>query len=226
MRAFRIAIGWVVLLASGIAVQAEVRTFTSREGKPLEAEIVSADRSHVELKTKDGRTFRVPLDKLSDDDQLYIGIWRDEQDRQARFEGVTVKEILAAQGIMPATLRIEDGLMLVEASVNGKQARFLLDPRQDTSLLDEPAVQKLELELGAAGPELGAAQGVRGQVEIPSFKFGDTELGPLKMVVFSFENMAAGVREKIDGILGIGFLKDHSAWLDYGEMMLYLQPRK
>jgi hypothetical protein len=51
----------------------ETRTFTSSDGKKLEAELVKATDKEATLKRKgDGKEFVIPLDRLSEDDRKYI----------------------------------------------------------------------------------------------------------------------------------------------------------
>jgi hypothetical protein len=202
---------------------AEARTFTSRNGKTLEAEIVSATDKQVELKTPAGKTFNVPLSSLSDKDQLEIGIWREEQQKQKALAGVTLTDLFKSQGVGAVSFRSDDGLMFVEASVNDKTAVFLIDLRLEPTLLDEPAVAKLGLEMKAAA---GGIQGAKGQVDLTAFKFGETDLGATQIPVVSFDNMAASLRPKLDGILGTDFLRKHRVLLDYAEMKLWLRPEK
>jgi len=51
---------------------AELRTWTAINGKKVEAEFVSNSDGQVSLKMKTGKVFRVPLDKLSKEDQDFI----------------------------------------------------------------------------------------------------------------------------------------------------------
>ena len=51
---------------------AELRTWTAVNGKEVEAEFVSNEKGIVKLKLKSGKVFRVPLDKLSKEDQDFI----------------------------------------------------------------------------------------------------------------------------------------------------------
>lgn len=48
------------------------RTWTSSEGKTLEAEFVSAEDGKVTIKRADGRSFTLPLTKFSDADQDFV----------------------------------------------------------------------------------------------------------------------------------------------------------
>ena len=61
----------VLVLSSSLAL--ETRTFTSSDGKKLEAELVKATDKEATLKRKaDGKEFVIPLDRLSEDDRKYI----------------------------------------------------------------------------------------------------------------------------------------------------------
>ncbi|MCC5850573.1 MAG: hypothetical protein JJU29_21000 [Verrucomicrobia bacterium] len=48
------------------------RTWTSRDGRQIQARMLRADRTSVELLRADGRTFTAPLESLSDADQQYL----------------------------------------------------------------------------------------------------------------------------------------------------------
>ena len=53
---------------------AELRTWTAVNGKEVEAEFISNSDGQVTLKLKSGKVFKVPLDKLSKNDQNFIEI--------------------------------------------------------------------------------------------------------------------------------------------------------
>lgn len=208
-----------LLLAT--AAPAETRTFTSRNGKTIEAEIVSATDQQVELKTIAGKTFTVPLSSLSDKDALHISIWREEQAKKKALTNITLDNLFQAQGVGSVNFRNDQGLIFVEAFINDKAANFLVDYRQEMTLLDEPAVAKLGLEMKAA-----TQQGAKGQVDVASLKFGITDLGADQIIVVALDNLPAALRPKIDGILGSAFLQKHRVLLDYAEMKLWLRPEK
>ncbi|MCW1886564.1 hypothetical protein OKA04_17635 [Luteolibacter flavescens] len=63
-------------LALSPASAQEKRTFTSSDGKTLEADLVSATDKQATLKrTSDGKEFVLPLDRLSEDDRKYVAGW-------------------------------------------------------------------------------------------------------------------------------------------------------
>lgn len=67
---------WMVYVAAVICicanVQAEMRIWTSKKGKTVEAEYIKMYGSQVVLKTAEGRTLNVPVFGLCDDDQDYL----------------------------------------------------------------------------------------------------------------------------------------------------------
>ena len=65
------------------------RTFTSNDGKTIQAVIQSATTSTVTLKTLDGREWTLPLDRLAEEDRQYVAEWRlSNLEVKLRFECV------------------------------------------------------------------------------------------------------------------------------------------
>ena len=62
----------LLLLCLSAICNAELRTWTAVNGKEVEAEFVSNNDGQVSLKMKTGKIFKVPLDKLSKEDQDFI----------------------------------------------------------------------------------------------------------------------------------------------------------
>ena len=71
---------------------ADLRTWTAVNGKEVEAEFVSNEEGVVKLKLKSGKVFEVPANKLSKEDNEFIG-------SLAKPEGVTKKELENREGI-------------------------------------------------------------------------------------------------------------------------------
>jgi hypothetical protein len=75
MKALFLAFGLVtgMFISSGNAE--EWRTFKSSEGTPLEGRLVKASAEAATITTKTGKSFQVPLNRLSADDQLFVKTW-------------------------------------------------------------------------------------------------------------------------------------------------------
>jgi hypothetical protein len=69
-------LGWRILIlffiVLGSVCHAELRTWTSIVGTKVEAELVSLTGNQVTLKTKAGKTLKLPLNKLSKADQEFL----------------------------------------------------------------------------------------------------------------------------------------------------------
>jgi len=72
---------------------AELRTWTAVNGKEVEAEFVSNEKGIVKLKLKSGKVFEVPANKLSKEDNEFIG-------SLAKPDGVNRKELEVREGIL------------------------------------------------------------------------------------------------------------------------------
>lgn len=76
---FVFRLGAILYLISGFAGQAlDARTFTNEKGREIDADIVSVEGDRVELKIikKGGKTYMVPVSKLSETDQDFIKEWQ------------------------------------------------------------------------------------------------------------------------------------------------------
>jgi hypothetical protein len=70
------------------ALQAAPRSFTSTEGKTIEAELVSATGLQATIKLTDGRETVVPLNRLSQADQDFVGQWLAQHPQAVRYNFV------------------------------------------------------------------------------------------------------------------------------------------
>lgn len=57
---------------------ADGRTFTNSAGKQIEAELIAVDDGSAVLKLSNGRSAKVPLASLSEEDQAYAKSWHEE----------------------------------------------------------------------------------------------------------------------------------------------------
>ncbi len=60
---------------SGAFLPAQVRTLTDQFGRTLQAEVLALEGETVKIKREDGQLFDLPLANLSDDDQVAIKTW-------------------------------------------------------------------------------------------------------------------------------------------------------
>lgn len=75
-------------MLQSFTLHAEVRTFTSPDGRTLQAEIVAATPDRVSLKTATGQPLIVPIDKFIPADQQFINDWRKANPEQIKYRFV------------------------------------------------------------------------------------------------------------------------------------------
>ncbi|MCH9022883.1 MAG: hypothetical protein IID32_08960, partial [Planctomycetes bacterium] len=73
-----------------LTVHLEARTWTSLDGKTIEAEFVKADKANVTLKRSDGKTFTLAVNKLSESDQKFVA---DKSEKAATAEKIDTPKI-------------------------------------------------------------------------------------------------------------------------------------
>ncbi len=74
-----------LLMTSLNPALAEMRTFTSPDGRTLQAEITAATPDRVSLKTAAGQPLVVPIDKFIPADQAHIAEWRKANPAQIKY---------------------------------------------------------------------------------------------------------------------------------------------
>lgn len=74
-----------LLLALSLGASLPARTWTDKDGRSIEAEIVTADESQVTV-SKGGKEFKLPLDRLSDKDREYVEEWLEEKQDDKKEE--------------------------------------------------------------------------------------------------------------------------------------------
>jgi hypothetical protein len=71
--------GWLIaVLLLPLSAGAEVRTFTNKEGRKVEAELVAVVDTTAVLRLANGKEAKVPLASLSEEDQTYAKAWHEE----------------------------------------------------------------------------------------------------------------------------------------------------
>ena len=73
--AFRVIVPVVLGLWMVAAGPLAARTFTDRQGREIEAEITAVSGTDVTLRLSNGKSYTIPIDKLSDADRLFVEVW-------------------------------------------------------------------------------------------------------------------------------------------------------
>lgn len=213
---------FILLLA--MAGPLHAREFTGKNGKKIDAEIVSRTGTQVELKLKDGKVVKVPINSLSGADELFVQTWEDPVARVERLKGIDPGEVMAAKGYF--ALAVESGAneMYVLASINGTAGKFLVDNSAQVPLIKKASLEKFKLPMEAV-PARGEAGGnsVIGTTRPKSFGNESDTFAPPECYVLTLEHFPKNVLEQIDGVIGGQFFIDHGAMLDYAGKKLWLK---
>ena len=201
------------------------REFTGKNGKKIDAEIVSRTETQVELKLKDGKTVKVAINSLSSADQLYVKTWEDPAAKAERLKGIDLGDVMAAKGYFALPVESGTSQMFVSASINGKQGKFLIDNGASVPLIKQASLEKFELTMKAVPAQAGQAGGntVIGTVQPKSFGNDTASFAPPECYVLTLENLPKEVLDQIDGVIGGQFFVDHAAVLDYSAKKLWLK---
>lgn len=81
----RIATFVLLTLAAASPVNAESRTFTSSDGRTVEAEVISSTPDMVTLKLNTGQTVATSVNRFSEADQTYLAAWRKEHPTEIKY---------------------------------------------------------------------------------------------------------------------------------------------
>ena len=90
----------VIMLYLVSVCSAELRTWTAINGNKVEAEFVSSEKGVVKLKLKSGKVFEVPANKLSKEDNEFIGSLAKPEEVTSKVDGVNTDELENREGII------------------------------------------------------------------------------------------------------------------------------
>jgi hypothetical protein len=122
-----LALSLLALIAGNIAGNAEIRTFTNKDGKPLKAEVVSKTDSHVKLKTptaKGGKIYTIVITTLSEKDQEFVKNWKNEGADTKDLANVDLEAVMKAKGYTKVEFDEEMNHLLSMFRSRAKKAGF------------------------------------------------------------------------------------------------------
>lgn len=201
-----------------LALCAEAREFKGKNGKVIEAEIVSKSPGKVVLRLEEGKELEIPLSSLSEADQLFVAVWVSPEEKANQLRRVELDAALEVKGFLALPVAMTDGRMVVEVAMDGVAAKLMIDHRNEQPVLSKAAAEKMEIRfkklegggqvLGKYSPKL-VGDGMRGMKR-------------LEFLVADLPNLPGN----IDGMIGGQTFVDHSARLDYEGKKLWVRVKK
>ncbi|BCX49712.1 hypothetical protein HAHE_36200 [Haloferula helveola] len=191
------------------------REFTGKNGKKIEAEIISKTPDTVELKLDTGKTVTVPLTSLSEADQLYIRVWESPEDKAARLKAVELAEVLKAKGFIDCPIeKVEQGTV-VTLDVDGKTIKMLIDHRNEQPLIQKAAIERLGLKM----EKVEGGGNVLGTFTPAKLGNGSSSRPGMEFYVVNIDSLPEG----IDGMIGGQVFVDTEVWVDFARKVLWMK---
>ena len=190
---------------------AEFRTFTSANGsKTLQLKVVARINDETS--------------SLSRSDQLFLDFW--EPDAIFNLKTAKLPEVLDQMGYSVLDLTVVENTFFVNATVDGKSGKFLLDPSRGWSTFD-PAVAK-EIGMNLTDGRINFTDNTgktnrskRGAVK--EFKAGAVTVTSHQFEVIEVAKMFRAVPANTLGAIGGDLLKRLNALVDFGGKRLFVR---
>ncbi len=220
---------FLLTAALGIsAASAQMREFTSADGRKLQAELTGFADGKAVLKLAGGKTANVPLTSLSAADQEFIDLWRTDPSRSVSAADVTMEQYLANLGYDSIAYNDEKSAMVVKMKIADREHTFIINTNLPYSYLDGPIADVLGLTVKQTGDVLSTINGGQlgiGEGKLENFTFGKSVFASRMFRVANL--VATGINNfgiQVDGIIGYDFLKEYGAVLDYKAKKLHFLP--
>ena len=224
-----LALSLLALIAGNIAGNAEIRTFTNKDGKPLKGEVVSKTDSHVKLKTptaKGGKIYTIVITTLSEKDQEFVKNWRNEGADTKDLANVDLEAVMKAKGYTKVEFDEEMNHLFIDVQIEGEKGRFLLDTGAMATIMKESSAPKFGLKIKPANVKAGGVGGgaqIKGQVQAKEFEMGGSKSGEQTFYIMELNHLPQNYRKKMDGIIGGDFFKAKKAHFDYAGGILWVK---
>ena len=205
---------------------AEFRTFTSANGsKTLQLKVVARINDETyKVENPEGKIFSIKTSSLSRSDQLFLDFW--EPDAIFNLKTAKLPEVLDQMGYSVLDLTVVENTFFVNATVDGKSGKFLLDPSRGWSTFD-PAVAK-EIGMNLTDGRINFTDNTgktnrskRGAVK--EFKAGAVTVTSHQFEVIEVAKMFRAVPANTLGAIGGDLLKRLNALVDFGGKRLFVR---
>lgn len=215
----------------GDTLSQEYRTFTGSNGKDIEAVLLDKADGNVTLLLRNGKRSTFPADKLSAEDQEYVGSWnRDKAVFLNECRSLSVRQLLELRGYESITYKLRGNSLVIPGKMNGMDASFLVDTGAGSSLLHVDSARESKCEVG---PMTETVFGVAGETQagwtdVPSLTFGESTFKDIRILAADMEEDMTEAEKKArpseDMLLGAELLTRLEAVIDYKERRIFFRP--
>lgn len=220
------------LFSTGARAEDDIqyREFTSSDGKAISAVVLSKTDTAVTFLLENGKRATVPIDRLSAEDKEYIASWNQAKAiflRECR--GLTLGELLTLRGYEAIPVTFQNNSILVNAKLNGKPAKFIIDTGAGSSLIHSGSCERVGAKLGPFNEKV---YGVSGEApaawsEIDELTVGESTFKKRRFLATDLLlDKPEGSKVRNDGLFGAELLSDLEAVISYQERKLFFRPDK
>ncbi len=205
---------------------AEFRAFTSASGnKTLNLKVLARiDDETYKVETPEGKVFNLKTTSVSQSDQDFLDFW--EPDTIFNLKTAKLPEVLDQMGYSVLDLTVVESTFFVNATVDGKSGKFLLDPSRGWSTFDPAAAKEIGMNLTDGRINFTdntgkTSRSKRGSVK--EFKAGQVTITSHEFEVLEVAKMFRAVPANTIGAIGGDLLKRLNALVDFGGKRLFVR---
>jgi predicted aspartyl protease len=225
------------LLGLGISIssihaqeEVEYRDFKNTEGKVIKAVLVDKTDTKAEFLLQNGRRSSVDISALSKEDQEYVKSWdKAKAYFLTKCRTLPIGSLLTLRGYEAVPITLDGNSIIVDAKINGKPAKFVVDTGAGTSLFHTESATRTGCKLG---PFEHKVYGVSGEVPAALAQVDELQIGESVfknrqiMATDLMKDMPKGAKRTDDGLFGAEMLSELDAVISYQERTLFLRPDK
>ena len=202
----------------------DYRNFTAKNGKSLEARVLTRiDDERYKVETPEGKVFTLNINSLSKSDARFLEFW--EPDRILDLTTAELADVLEKMSYSLQPLTSSGDRFFVTATVDGKKAKFILDPSRKFSSLDPEAAKEIGMKLGQGGVTFTSngktERSQKGTAKV--FTIGEVEVKSHSFEVLSSSFMFGSVPADTAGSIGTDLFKKLNALVDYDGKRLFVK---
>jgi len=208
----------------------QYREFTNSTGSKIQAVLIDKTETKASLLLQNGKRATVDITSLSAEDQTYVKGWNKAKAYfLTKCRGLSVGALLTLRGYEAVPFKFDNNSILVDAKINDKPAKFIVDTGAGSSLFHTGAATRTGCPLGEFTEKV---YGVSGEVpaawsDVKKLQIGESIFTDRKILTTDLaKDKPAGTKLRDDGLFGAEFLAELDAVISYQERKLFLRPDK
>jgi predicted aspartyl protease len=224
-----IIIGLLLISVKGIIAENEGKpyVFTGPNNTKLTGIITAKTQVTVTLTTKEGKSFELPLEKVSEADRQHIKIWDSEKYIFIqKCRSLEIGELLQGRGYEAFAFTLVNNQIHVKMLINGKACNACLDTGAANTLIDTRTAKNAKVSVGEMKEKIYGVAGSQpaATVNIEEIRLGETILNNNQALATDLSFGIKGNIKDFDILLGNDILQRMAPVISYAENKVFLKP--